>query len=169
MTTTYIPVGATTTTTVSSTEPEPAASTTSASPIAAVTAGLGKLFGTSETAASETNTTGTFAADTTGTTVHAEKATVQETPLATAQTATQPTPTQPEPSNVAIQKLAASANVGEASTAGEHSILERASEYGAGAAAAIGGLLGSAAAAVESATGIDLTHGEPVSSVQYWS
>jgi hypothetical protein len=76
---------------------------------------------------------------------------------------------------VQIQKTAANANIGEAPVNGhEKSLQEQAVEYGAGALATVGGVLGGAMAAVERktgidmsaverATGIDLHHGSPVS------
>lgn len=84
--------------------------------------------------------------------------------------ATQPTPTAPVTkeqtitSAEAIEKTAARANVGEAQVGThEDSILEKASAVGASALAGLTAYVGAAAVAVEKATGIDLTHGEPVS------
>jgi len=90
-------------------------------------------------------------------------------PIAAAPVVTDPTPVQ-------INKLAANANIGEAPTGHEEkSIQERATEFGAGALAAISAAATQAAAAVERqtgvdpvaaierATGVDLHHGSPVS------
>lgn len=63
-----------------------------------------------------------------------------------------------------IEKTAAKANVGEAATGPhEEGILEKATAIGATALAGIGAYVASAAVAVEKATGVDLTHGQPVS------
>lgn len=65
-----------------------------------------------------------------------------------------------------IEMVAAAANIGEAPTATlgeEHGLAEKAAEYGAAAIATIGSVVGGAAAAVEKATGVDLTHSSPVS------
>ncbi|KGB77796.2 hypothetical protein CNBG_3634 [Cryptococcus deuterogattii R265] len=62
--------------------------------------------------------------------------------------------------------VAAAANIGEAPTATlgeEHGLAEKAAEYGAAAIATIGSVVGGAAAAVEKATGVDLTHSSPLS------
>ncbi|WVQ85511.1 hypothetical protein IAT38_007676 [Cryptococcus sp. DSM 104549] len=63
-----------------------------------------------------------------------------------------------------IEKVAATANVGEAPTGEEsHGLAEKAAEYGAAAMATLGVVVGGAAAAVEKATGVDLTHSSPLS------
>nr|KIR87470.1 hypothetical protein I308_02414 [Cryptococcus tetragattii IND107] len=65
-----------------------------------------------------------------------------------------------------IEMVAAAANIGEAPTATlgeEHGLAEKAAEYGAAAIATIGSVVGGAAAAVEKATGVDLTHSSPLS------
>lgn len=65
-----------------------------------------------------------------------------------------------------IEMVAAAANIGEAPTVTvgeEHGLAEKAAEYGAAAIATIGSVVGGAAAAVEKATGVDLTHSNPVS------
>ncbi|AGV14155.1 hypothetical protein, variant [Cryptococcus neoformans var. grubii H99] len=63
-----------------------------------------------------------------------------------------------------IEMVAAAANIGEApiATVGEeHGLAEKAAEYGAAAMATFGSVVGGAAAAVEKATGVDLTHSSP--------
>ncbi|WVO19636.1 uncharacterized protein IAS62_000926 [Cryptococcus decagattii] len=65
-----------------------------------------------------------------------------------------------------IEMVAAAANIGEAPTVTvgeEHGLAEKAAEYGAAAIATIGSVVGGAAAAVEKATGVDLTHSNPLS------
>lgn len=65
-----------------------------------------------------------------------------------------------------IEMVAAAANIGEApiATVGEeHGLAEKAAEYGAAAMATFGSVVGGAAAAVEKATGVDLTHSSPLS------
>jgi hypothetical protein len=66
-------------------------------------------------------------------------------------------------SSVAIEKVAANANIGQEATEEEKTILERAQEYGLGAATTLTAVLGQAAHAVEDATGLHLTQGDPVS------
>lgn len=69
-----------------------------------------------------------------------------------------------KPAPEAIETVAANANIGQEATEEEKTLLERAQEYGAGAAVTLGAALGTAAHAVEDATGIQLTHGSPVRS-----
>lgn len=79
--------------------------------------------------------------------------------------------TEVTPTPVLMEKTAASTPVGEAGTgqtasevAGDaiHSISAQAAAYGTAALGAIGAIAGTAAAAVEKATGVDLTHVQPV-------
>lgn len=66
-------------------------------------------------------------------------------------------------SSVAIEKVAANANIGQEATEEEKSMFARAQEYGLGAATTLTTALGQAAHAVEDATGLHLTAGDPVS------
>ncbi|WRT65933.1 uncharacterized protein IL334_002884 [Kwoniella shivajii] len=70
-----------------------------------------------------------------------------------------------EPISVQIEKVAKQANIGEAPAPGteEQGIAEKASEFAAGALAAIGAVVGNAAVAVENLTGVDLAHTAPLS------
>ncbi|WVQ97043.1 hypothetical protein IAU59_004153 [Kwoniella sp. CBS 9459] len=69
-----------------------------------------------------------------------------------------------EPIPVQIEKVAAQANIGEAPVGPEEpGIADKASEFAAGALAAIGAVVGSAAVAVEKATGVDIAHVGPLS------
>ncbi|OCF45235.1 hypothetical protein I317_00757 [Kwoniella heveanensis CBS 569] len=69
-----------------------------------------------------------------------------------------------EPIAVQIEKVAAKANIGEAPVGPEEpGIADKASEFAAGALAAIGAVVGSAAVAVEKATGVDIAHVGPLS------
>ncbi|WWC88136.1 uncharacterized protein L201_003040 [Kwoniella dendrophila CBS 6074] len=70
------------------------------------------------------------------------------------------TPLAEEPIAVQIEKVAKQANIGEAPQPGteEHGIAEKASDFAAGALAAIGAVVGNAAVAVENFTGVDLGH-----------
>ncbi|WWC68398.1 uncharacterized protein I206_102324 [Kwoniella pini CBS 10737] len=65
-----------------------------------------------------------------------------------------------EPISVQIEKVAKQANIGEAPQPGteEHGIAERASDFAAGALAAIGAVAGTAAVAIENLTGVDIAH-----------
>lgn len=63
----------------------------------------------------------------------------------------------------AIETVAANANIGQEATEEEKTLFARAQEYGAGAAVTLGAALGSAAHVVEDVTGLNLTHGAPVS------
>ncbi|KAK8865649.1 hypothetical protein IAR55_000794 [Kwoniella newhampshirensis] len=68
--------------------------------------------------------------------------------------------------SIAVQraKVAAHSNVGEAPTSDEApGLAEKAAEYGSAAMAALGAAVGGAAAVVERATGVDLTHSSPLS------
>lgn len=90
----------------------------------------------------------------------AESTTAAVVPAAEPAAPTSATTTEPVPDQ--IEKTAATANVGDASTEGDKSLLEKAAEYGAGAAAALGAVVGGAAVAVEKATGIDLVGAQPL-------
>ncbi|WVW80384.1 hypothetical protein I302_102365 [Kwoniella bestiolae CBS 10118] len=71
-----------------------------------------------------------------------------------------------EPIPVQIEKVAKQANIGEApqpATEEEQGIAERASDFAAGALAAIGAVVGNAAVAVENLTGVDIAHTGPLS------
>ncbi|WVO13094.1 hypothetical protein L204_100705 [Cryptococcus depauperatus] len=68
----------------------------------------------------------------------------------------------PDVTPAEIEKVAQKANIGQASTEEGQGISEKAAEIGAAAIASIGGILGGAAAVVEKATGVDLTHGSPL-------
>ncbi|WWC60554.1 uncharacterized protein I303_103128 [Kwoniella dejecticola CBS 10117] len=70
-----------------------------------------------------------------------------------------------EPIPVQIEKVAKQANIGEAPQPGteEHGIAEKASDFAAGALAAIGAVAGSAAVAIENLTGVDIAHTGPLS------
>lgn len=72
-----------------------------------------------------------------------------------------------KPAPEAIETVAANANIGQEATGEEKTLLERAQELGAGAAVTIGAALGTAAHAIEDATGLDLTHGSPVRSTSF--
>nr|XP_019001922.1 uncharacterized protein I203_05633 [Kwoniella mangroviensis CBS 8507]OCF65383.1 hypothetical protein I203_05633 [Kwoniella mangroviensis CBS 8507] len=71
-----------------------------------------------------------------------------------------------EPIPVQIEKVAKQANIGEApqpTTEEEQGIAEKASDFAAGALAAIGAVVGNAAVAVENITGLDIAHTGPLS------
>ncbi|WVN85551.1 uncharacterized protein L203_100699 [Cryptococcus depauperatus CBS 7841] len=68
----------------------------------------------------------------------------------------------PDVTPAEIEKVAQKANIGQAPTEEGQGISEKAAEIGAAAIASIGGILGGAAAVVEKATGVDLTHGSPL-------
>lgn len=69
-----------------------------------------------------------------------------------------------EPTPVKIEKIAAHANIGEASAAPhEPTYTEQAAAYGSGILGAIGGVVGGAVQVVERATGVDILHTQPVS------
>lgn len=77
-------------------------------------------------------------------------------------------PVAAEPLNAKIEKVAANANIGEAQPAGqEEGVLNKVAVAGGAALATLGAVVGSAAVAVERATGVDLTHSQPVSSSYY--
>lgn len=88
---------------------------------------------------------------------------------ATAAVPIEAAPAVTDPVPVQIEKTAANANIGAvpAQTDDEKTIQETVAEYGAGAFAALGAVAGGALAAVEKATGVDLTHGNPVSSSRH--
>ena len=86
------------------------------------------------------------------------------TPVAVTATVPQDAaPKTTDPTPVKIEKTAANAQVGEGPTEDDKTMQERAAEYGTGAVAALGAVVGGAVAAVEKATGVDLSHSEPVS------
>lgn len=100
---------------------------------------------------------------------HAASIPASSTSVSAAPTAQLPTPAGPATiektisSAEQIEKTAAKANVGEAPIEPqEEGILEKATALGATALAGIGAYVGAAAVAVEKATGVDLTHGQPV-------
>ncbi|WWD18168.1 hypothetical protein CI109_102617 [Kwoniella shandongensis] len=134
-----------TTTTATSTFPETTTTTTtSTTPIAP--AGTSAIGGSEQQAA----------ADSAATVAIPAAAAHQANPEATK-------PLSEESLAVQREKVAAHSNVGEALTGDEpQGLAERAAEYGSAAIAAIGGALGGAAAVVERATGVDLTHSSPL-------
>ncbi|ORY24697.1 hypothetical protein BCR39DRAFT_472124 [Naematelia encephala] len=77
-------------------------------------------------------------------------------PISAAPKTTEPTPVQ-------IEKIAANANIGEAPTSQEQTYTEKATEIGAGLVGTLGAALGGAVAAVERATGVDITNTQPLS------
>lgn len=73
-------------------------------------------------------------------------------------------PVAAEPLNAKIEKVAANANIGEATPAGQdEGVLGKVAIAGGAALATLGAVVGTAAVAVERATGVDLTHSQPVS------
>jgi hypothetical protein len=65
--------------------------------------------------------------------------------------------------SVAIEKVAANANIGQEPTEHEQTMLEKAQAYGMGAATTLTSVIGQAVHTVEERTGLHLLQGDPVS------
>ncbi|WVF70678.1 hypothetical protein IAT40_005471 [Kwoniella sp. CBS 6097] len=151
---------------VTSEPTEPKTLIASSAPGAALGAPIlgGPVFASSKAApssstATTTTTTTTAVVPPTSTSTGASPAVVPATAAHSNQK-----PLAEEPIAVQIEKVAAKANIGEAPVGPEEpGIADKASEFAAGALAAIGAVVGSAAVAVEKATGVDIAHVGPLS------